>query len=642
MIRRSLFIFVTALLWPVITLSQSALDSLENMLDDADPAKRVEILCSISEIYWQKSFDTSLLMATHAMNVAREIDDNSLMASALNMMGNAYFLLGDFINSIDYYYRALGLREELGDSTSIAKLYNNIGAVYIKLKDYPNGLKYLKKAGDIFTALDDDTYMFSILNNIGAIYSELEQYDTAYQYLTDAYDFAIETKNQTDVSISLTNLGEVTLKMGLYGRSEEFLKNALEISKSLNDKAMMTTILCSMGHLYMKRTEYKTAFSHFMESLRYAEEVNSLPDKREIFRYLSEYYEIMNNDSQALQYYKLHNAARDSILTEEGLIKIKEMEVKSNARSMQQEIKLLRMENEINSLKHTRLKILIVFLTVIALMGILVFIIYFQKNRLKRETNRLLEEKNKLLEKANEKLKESEQHLKELNSTKDKFFSIIGHDLRNPLNALLGFSELISGNSREYTFEEIQKYSKIINEAAKNIHLLVENLLEWSRSQSGNIDFSPKEEEIYTVIEEIVKIFSIQADKKNIKIDISVPKKTPGYFDRNLLSTILRNLINNAVKFTTRGGKINITCISDPEKITVSVQDTGIGMTREQMNQLFDLTGTIIMPGTSEEQGTGLGLILCKEFVDMHNGRIWAGSKPGEGSTFYFTLPFNK
>jgi len=642
MIQRCSFILMTALFWPVITLAQSRLDSLANLLESADDAKKVEIFCGMSEIYWQRSFDTSLLMATHALTVAEKHNDISLTATAVNMLGNAYFLMGDFIEGMDHYFRALGLREELGDSTGIAKLYNNIGAVYIKLKDYPHGLEYLKKARDIFAILDDDTYMFSILNNIGAIYSEIEIFDTAYQYLEDAYNLALDTENSTDVSIALSNLGEVTLKMGAYEKSEEYLGNALEISKNLGDKAMMATILTNLGHLYMIKGDYRSAYNHFTEGLRYAEDVNSLPDKREIFRYLSEYYEIMNDESLALQYFKLYNAARDSILTEEGLIKIKEMEVKSRARSLHQENQLLKMENEINSLNQTRLKILIFFLIAITVLGILVFIIYFQKNHLKRESNRLLEEKNKLLEKANKKLKDSEQNLKELNSTKDKFFSIIGHDLRNPLNALLGFSELISGNSREYTFEEIQKYSKIINEAAKNIHLLIENLLEWSRSQSGNIDFSPTEEEIYPVIKEIVKVFSMQAEKKNIEISVSVPQKTRACFDKNLLSTILRNLINNAVKFTSRRGKVSISCIPGSGEITVSVQDTGIGMTEEQINHLFNLTETITLPGTSEEQGTGLGLILCKEFVDMHGGRIWIDSKPGMGSTFYFTLPFPK
>jgi signal transduction histidine kinase len=639
MLYRIAFIFIAVFFIPVIILSQTRLDSLYNELDVADPSQKVEIFCDISEIYWQRSFDTSLLMATHALDVATEIENKSLISSALNMIGNAYFLMGDFTGGMEYYYRALTLREELGDSTSIAKSYNNIGATYINMKDYPHALEYLKKARDIFNNLDDDTYMFSILNNLGATYNELEQYDTAYEFLTDAHDFALEKNNQQDISIALTNLGEVALKMGLHDRSEKSLLEALEISKGLDDKAMMATILTNLGHLKMNKTEYGPAYKLFIESLAYSEEVNSLPDKRENYRYLSEYYEITGDNKQALSYYKLYNAASDSIMTEAGLIKIKEMEVKSNATKFNQEIQLLKMENEINHLQHLRQRILIFFLALIALLGILVFIIYFQKNRFKRESNKLLEEKNRQLQKANNKLQDSEQHLKELNSTKDKLFSIIGHDLRNPLNALLGFSELISGNPRDYTFEEIQKYSRIINDAAKNIHLLIENLLVWSRSQSGNIDFNPYEDQIYPVIDEIIKVFNIQLEKKNIKVGISVPQDTLALFDRNLLSTILRNLINNAVKFTSKGGKINISRTETDDELTVSVQDTGIGMTDEQIDQLFKLNGTSSMPGTSEEQGTGLGLILCREFVEMHGGRIWVESTPDKGSVFSFTIP---
>jgi signal transduction histidine kinase len=636
MARKNSFILMAVLFCPALVLAQSRMDSLQELVHEVDKPERVEIFCELSELYWQISFDTSLLMATHALNVAQEINDDSLMAMPLNMMGNAYYLMGELASAMDYYFQSLWLREKLDDSTGIAKSYNNIAAAYIGLKDYPLGLDYLKRARDIFTLLDETAYMFSILNNIGAVYIEMERYDTARVYLLDAYEKAIETQDSSDICMALTNLGEVTMKMGLLENSGEYLATALEISKKQDDRALMTTILANLGNLYMKQGDYRRAFEHFMEGLKYADEVNSLLDKREIFRYLADYYEIMNDDTRALEYYKLYNATRDSILTEEGMMKIKEIEVQTNAQSMQQEILLLQKEN---SLKRTRLRILILFLAAIAIMGILVFIIYYQKNRLKHETNRLLEEKNILLEKTNKKLKESERNLQELNSTKDKFFSIIGHDLRNPLNALLGFSELISGNSREYTSEEIHKYSRIINEAAKNIHMLIENLLEWSRSQSGNIDFNPVKEEIYPVVEEIVKVFGIQAEKKNIKISISFPKKIIAYFDRNLLSTILRNLINNAIKFTSSNGNINITCTTGSEESIIEVKDTGIGMTEDQIGQLFDLKETITMQGTSEEKGTGLGLILCKEFVDMHNGRIWAESKPGKGSTFYFTLP---
>ena len=175
MLRNTAFILITSLATSVIALSQNPIDSLENLLDDAKPEQQVEIFCDLSQLYWQRSFDTSLLMATHAHNMAGDIESVPLLAKALNMMGNAYFLMGDFTNAAEYYYQALTLREELGDSTSIAKSFVNIGAVHIQLKDYPQALLYLKKAHEIFISLHDESYMFSILNNLGATYSEIEQ-----------------------------------------------------------------------------------------------------------------------------------------------------------------------------------------------------------------------------------------------------------------------------------------------------------------------------------------------------------------------------------------------------------------------------------------------------------------------------------
>jgi len=340
-----------------------------------------------------------------------------------------------------------------------------------------------------------------------------------------------------------------------------------------------------------------------------------LPDLRENYQYLSEYYDIQRDHKQALYYYRLYASTKDSINSQEAMIRIKEMESLSQAQSLQQEIELLRKDNEISNLKATRLKNTIFFLAAVSLMIILVFVVYYQKNRLKRETTKLLEEKNKQLEKANLKLQNSEKHLKELNSTKDKFFSIIGHDLRNPLNALLGFSE------------------------AKNIHLLVENLLEWSRSQSGNIDYNPEKTDLVNMVTEIFKVFEIHADKKGVNMVSGIPEDVFVNADRNLLSTILRNLINNAVKYTLNGGQVRVYCEQNKSEITISVEDTGIGMSENQLENLFKLDTNVTMPGTSEEKGTGLGLILCREFVDMHKGKIWATSTPKEGSTFSFTLP---
>jgi signal transduction histidine kinase len=615
------------------------LDSLEKLLDDASTEEKIEIFCELSEKYWQRSYDTSLLMSIHAYTLAIKIDNKELTAKSLNMTGNAYYLMGDFTKSMDHYLQALAIREELGDSNSIASSYNNIGAVYIQMKDHQKALYYLKKAKIIFEALQDEVHLFSIINNIGALYKENAKYDTAYQYLTEAYEIAQRTQDEDNASIALTNLGETSLSMGLLEQSLDYQKRALEISRKLGNKAMMATIYTNLGKTYLETRNYQQAFSAFHESLGLSEEVNSLPDLRENYHYLSEYYDIQGDYEQALHYYRLYASTKDSINSQEAMIRIKEMESISQAQTLQQEIALLRKDNEISNLKATRLKNTIFFLAAVSLMIILVFVVYYQKNRLKRETTRLLEEKNKQLEKANSKLQNSEKHLKELNSTKDKFFSIIGHDLRNPLNALLGFSELISGNSRDYTSEEIQRYSKIINEAAKNIHLLIENLLEWSRSQSGNIDYNPEKTELMPMVSEIFKVFEIHADKKGVTLVSEIPQDIVVTADRNLLSAILRNLINNAVKFTPNGGQVRIFCEQNDSEITISIEDTGIGMSEKQLDNLFRLDSNVTMPGTSEEKGTGLGLILCKEFVDMHNGKIWAFSKPKEGSTFSFTLP---
>lgn len=641
MTRFALTALLSAIFWPLSIFSQveSRQDSLNNLLDDASPEERIEIFCELSETYWQCSFDTSLLMAIHAHTLALEVGNKQLIAKSLNMTGNAYYLMGDFTKSMDHYLKALAIREELGDSNSIASSYNNIGAVYLQMKDHQRALYYLKKAKIIFEALQDEVHLFSIMNNIGAVYIENEKYDTAYQYLTEAYEIAQRTRDEDNTSIALTNLGETALSMGLLSQSLDYQKKALAISRKLGNKAMMATIYTNLGKTYLETKNYQQAYDAFHESLDLSEEVNSLPDLRENYRYLSEYYDIQRDYKQALHYYRLYASTKDSINSQEAMIRIKEMENISQAQAMQQEIELLRKDNEISNLEATRLKNTILFLAAVSLMIILVFVVYYQKNRLKRETTRLLEEKNKQLEKSNLKLQNSEKHLKELNSTKDKFFSIIGHDLRNPLNALLGFSELISGNSRDYTSEEIQRYSKIINEAAKNIHLLIENLLEWSRSQSGNIDYNPEKTDLMPMVTEIFKVFEIHADKKGVNMVSDIPEDVSIYADRNLLSTILRNLISNAVKYTLNGGQVRVFCEQNSNEISISVEDTGIGMSEKQLDNLFRLDSNVTMPGTSEEKGTGLGLILCREFVDLHQGKIWASSKPKEGSIFSFTLP---
>jgi len=622
--------------------SDPYIDSLFTQLRKVDDTSRIDLFNELAQLYWQRSFDTSLMFATHALTLSEKTDDRFRIGNSLNMTGNAYYLLSDFTKSLDYYQRALTIRQELGDSNDIARTLNNIGAVHLKTRSYETALEYFNKALMIYSGLGKDEIVFILNNNIGGLYLEQKEYGKALEYIQKAYDIARETNDEKRINIALNNLGEISGSLERYDQALEYFEKARKISENQNDLNSLATILLNIGAIYIKKGQPEKSLPFFEKSMEHAGAINSISVKRDVYKNLHDIYSGWGNMEKAHEYYELYTIANDSLNYQESSLKIKELELKYNAENFKNEIELLKRDNEIKNLRLNRLRIGVIALVIILSLAGMIWIINSKRNRLKRETNDLLTQKNKELEATLRRLKESELNLKELNATKDKFFSIIGHDLRNPLNALLGFSELISGTTRDYTLEEIRKYNKIINDSARNIHQLVENLLDWSRSQAGNIDFSPKHCTLLPVTNDIQNIFNIQIKKKNITVFNNIPENFNVFADKNLLSTILRNLVSNAIKFTPSGGYITLSAEKSNGKVDISVSDTGIGMTRDQINNLFHLDTHVIKNGTSDEKGTGLGLLLCKEFIDIHKGTIQVESEPDKGSTFTFSLPYSK
>ena len=245
---------------------------------------------------------------------------------------------------------------------------------------------------------------------------------------------------------------------------------------------------------------------------------------------------------------------------------------------------------------------------------------------------------------AEEALKENEARLREAVATKDKFFSIIAHDLKNPFNSILGFSELLVERIAEQNYENIEEYSTIIQNSSQRVMNLLMNLLEWSRSQTGRMEFNPEFVDMVVLLNQVRELLDDSAHQKAISIELKIPRNAPVIADKAMISTVLRNLISNAVKFTAQGGAIMITLVQKQKELMVSVADNGVGIKKELIENLFKIEESQSMPGTNNEQGTGLGLILCKEFVEKHGGKIWVESDPncqweGKGSTFYFTIP---
>jgi PAS domain S-box-containing protein len=240
---------------------------------------------------------------------------------------------------------------------------------------------------------------------------------------------------------------------------------------------------------------------------------------------------------------------------------------------------------------------------------------------------------------AQDALKESETKLRQLNAVKDKFFSIIAHDLRGPFNGLFGLLDVVREDFNELSQEEIKGNLNDINGILRNLYQLLEDLLEWGRIQRDVIEFTPVTENICKTIKNVIDLFSINAKNKNINLLLDIPESLIVSYDKKMISTIVRNLLTNAIKFTEPRGIINITVKEGSDEVRVSIKDNGVGISPKNLERLFDLTEYFSTQGTNNESGTGLGLILCKEFVENHGGKITVETELKKGSIFTFTLP---
>jgi len=262
-------------------------------------------------------------------------------------------------------------------------------------------------------------------------------------------------------------------------------------------------------------------------------------------------------------------------------------------------------------------------------------------HQLNREINSLqrqLIKEKRTLERTLEQLSESNRELEETNAAKDKFFSIISHDLRNPLHGIIGFSEELTNQIREGDYEGIEENAGYIHQLSRQSMELLSNLIEWSRSQTGRMEYRPEQIQLAAMLDETTQLFEHVAGSKSISIKKVLPHDMVLHADRAMMSTVLRNLLSNAIKYTRHGGTITIEARKKQNEIVLSVRDNGVGIPKDRIETLFQLTQNTSTSGTKNEKGTGLGLVLCKELIEKQNGRMWFESEEHAGSTFYVSL----
>ena len=435
---------------------------------------------------------------------------------------------------------------------------------------------------------------------------------------------------------NITELEPRTLsKLGrLYSLKKEYAKAALYYDsassfhkKTDNDYGLAQTNL-GKGEVLMQEGKYEEAHRLAQESLTTARALHARKMESECYNQLSMLAEKEGDFKKSLEYYKNFKILSDSLFGQEMLEKLFQNQLRFETETKDFEIANLsvakaKRETEIKKQEFIR-NILVV---VLALTGILLFTIYRSGQRRIRI--------NRLLMEHQEEIKQRSAELEQLNQVKDKFFSIISHDLRSPINALLGILNLL--DKQNLKPEEFSRLTKELRVQFNHTKTLINNLLDWALLQMDKLKTQPENVELRPLVDENFKMLS-SLHVKEVALLNQIAPGTCVFADLNMVNLVFRNLILNAIKFTEAGGQITISAEESGAMYTLAVADNGVGISPEVQQLLFEKTSGYSTRGTANEKGTGLGLILCKEFVEKNGGRIWLKSELGKGSTFYFTL----
>jgi signal transduction histidine kinase len=601
---------------------------------------------------------------------ARLSNDAVAEARALNELGLLHLTKTHNLDSAsDFLFKALTIEETNNLNTQRIFTSLAIARIFEEVIDHEKCKAYLEDAFRVNEVAGNVNIKAYILIKIGNLYSSMgaarseEALDTYQMVLKD-----VDKLNQPHVEAEvLLNIANLYKSGGQYKEAIEEHKRSLAISRSINDKKMEALSLNEIGSIYWLMKNNEKALANYVIALDIRK---SLKDKKAIAQSYNNigilYYNQKNleraianlnlalqavNDAEApqevsrtceylSQCYKERGDFKRSLELKEhqlGIVDLIERE-RDEQRLLGQEID--QREKQIVNLEADRKqrdqklleqKRLQNFLFIVIALGVVIVLLTLYLYIVKRRSN-------KILEVAHAKVQEQNVELQNLNATKDKFFSIISHDLKGPLNSLTSFSGLLINHADSLSKEEIQMLAKDLDKSLKNLFALLENLLEWSRAQTGNIEFKPSVFDLTEVLEENKALLTAQAHNKKISLVNTSLGAVQVQADRNSVNTVVRNLISNAIKFTPPEGKIELGVKLSSDMVIVSIADNGVGMSKEIMSKLFRIDTKHTTKGTADEKGTGLGLILCKEFIEKNGGSISVDSEIGVGSVFRFSL----
>ena len=637
-----LIILITKLCSLELYSQIKGIDSLESLLEQhtQNDTIRVNLLNKTALKVYLVDFDKTLLYATEAYNIADKLGFAKGKAKSLRYIGIHYYMKANYAIALDYYQKALKAETELNNLKEIGRCNNNIGMIYMYLSNFDLSLEYLQKAMKVGNEVNDKIGISLFLNNMGNTYRAMNDYSKALEYYLKALDIKIKLDNKIGIAGSYHNIGKNYKFMNNYDKSLEYLHKSLIICHEIGNKSIEARNYTELASVYLKKGKIKEAYNYSKKAYILSKEIGEKNFQKQSSEIIAKTCETMGLYKEAYKYSVIFKAINDSIYNDKNIKKIAEIESKYK---YEKEIEITALKQQkkdaITAEDKRQQKIISLFFIVAFVLMILIASLIFRNLVQKRKANYVLE-------KQKEEIYNQAEELKELNATKDKFFTIIAHDLKGPFNSILGFSNILEKNYKILDDEEREKYIKYISISSTKIYKLLTNLLTWSREQTGKIKFSPEKLSLRETIDEGILLQFESAKNKSIKLKANIETDLLVHVDKNMLSTIIRNLVSNAIKFTPKNGEISVNAKeivkeNNQKFIQVTVKDTGVGISKEMQAKIFDISKNTTTKGTENELGTGLGLILSKEFVEKHGGKIWIESEKEKGSEFIFTLPVN-
>ncbi|WP_084553673.1 tetratricopeptide repeat-containing sensor histidine kinase [Olleya marilimosa] len=537
---------------------------------------------------------------SHALSAIQELEKRSLfddLSANYESLANAYQNANVIDKAITYYIKKIEVDNKTNNTKGLIATNKKLGDIYTSKKNYNQAISYYESALG-YAGNYDETSRANILPYLGNAYLMDKDYKTSARYLLESINLNRRFDNQEGVLIALNSLGELYLKQNRLNTAQEQLLEASNLSRLLNNDEQLLKNYRLMTTLDSIKGDFDNAYVWQSQYYNLKEKIDAEKNKKSAIINI----ETIDTTTTETDNIILPVATNDTVISKKKYDKFK-----------------------------------LIFYALLAAFAVVLtfFVLFYLKRNNRLKYTRELEAKNKKIELQNEAILEQSKHLENINKVKDKLFSIVSHDLKDSLTSTKGFIDLLKEG--QLTQDEFHSLLPELSENANNASLLLFNLLNWSKSQMQSLEPKPTLFDIQEVFAEKVKLMDQKFDAKGVKL-IDKTLRDFVYADRSMIEIVIQNLLANAVKFCNRGDLITITNQISNGKSIISIEDTGVGITKENQSKLFG-NNTFTTRGTNKEKGTGLGLTICRELVDLNNGKIWVESELNIGSTFYIELP---